>query len=147
MGIDIAHDLAYQNHVCPEQRLWRHVLIHAFEEARLITSDRKSSILKMEAHEWIIQDDSDFQKICWWSGWEPEHVRSQYFKAVRNGEITFNSRQVKWAEYYKKYLKLKTALGKDNRRYLKTHVDRARWAVFHATTALVSNFIINAQVS
>ena len=147
MGINISQDIIAQNHASASQRLWRHVLLNAVDDARLLQSDRKSSILKMEAHEWIIQDDSDFQKICWWSGWEPEHVRSQYFKAVRNGEITFNSRQVKWAEYYKKYLKLKTAVGKDNRRYLKTHVDRARWAVFHATTALVSNFIINAQVS
>ena len=82
MGIDIATDLARQNHQNAEQRLWRHVLIHAFEEAKLPTSDRKSSIYKMEATDWIIQDSKDFQTICWWSGWDPEDVRAQYFKAV-----------------------------------------------------------------
>ena len=47
MGIDIATELAHQNHQTAEQRLWRHVLIHAFEEAKLPTSDRKSSIYKI----------------------------------------------------------------------------------------------------
>jgi len=145
MGTDIARDLIHQNHQTPEQRLWRQVLVHAFEEARLPTSDRKSSIYKMEATQWIIQDHRDFKTICWWSGWDPEHVKAQYFKAVRNGEITFTDRQVKWVKYYKKYLAVKTNKNKDARKFLRKQLEEARAVVFMSTTALVSNFIVSQQ--
>ena len=145
MGIDIASDLAHQNHQSPEQRLWRRVLLHAFEEAKLPTSDRKSSIYKMEATDWIIQDSRDFQTICWWSGWDPEKVRAQYFKAVRKGQITFTDRQVKWIKYYKKYLAVKTNKIKEERKFLRRQLETARAAVFMSTTALVSNFAVSQQ--
>ena len=106
MGINIAQDVVAQNHQSADQRLWRHVLLNAFEDARLEQSDRKSSIYKMEAHEWIAADSKDFQTICWWSGWDPEEVRGRYMKAVQKGDVTFNDRQVKWIKYYKKYLEL-----------------------------------------
>ena len=104
MGTDIATDLINETQQCAEQRLWRHVLVNAFSESKIPTSDRKSSIYKMEAHEWIIKDNKDFSTICWWSGWDPEDVRRQYLKALRSGDVTFNRRQVMWADYYKKYL-------------------------------------------
>ena len=104
MGINIAKEVVAQNHSSADQRLWRHVLLNAFEDARLEQSDRKSSIYKMEAHEWIAADTKDFQTICWWSGWDPEEVRGRYMKAVKNGDVTFTDRQIKWIKYYKKYL-------------------------------------------
>ena len=146
MGIEISQDLIQENHVCSEQRLWRHVLIQAFEEAKFPQSDRKSSIYKMEAHEWIIQDNSDFETICWWSGWDPEHVREQYFKAIKRGDITFNKRQVKWIDYYKKYVALKHTKDYEQRKFLRHQLEKARAAVFIATTALVSNFIVSQRV-
>ena len=83
MGIEIAESLITQNHYCPEQRLWRHVLLNAVEDTRITQSDRKSSICKMEAHDWITKENKDFTWICWQSGWDPEVVKEQYFKAVR----------------------------------------------------------------
>ena len=145
MGIDIAQDVVKQTHQSADQRLWRHVLLNAFEDARLLQSDRKSSIYKMEAHEWILQDHKDFQTICWWSGWDPEHVRNRYFKAVKKGDITFNDRQVKWIKYYKKYLELKKIPTKEQRAPVRKALEIARTAVFNATTALVSNFIVSQQ--
>ena len=102
MGINIAQEIVAQNYISANQRLWRHVLLNAVEDAQLLQSDRKSSIYKMEAHQWIAEDTKDFQTICWWSGWDPEDVRNRYFKAVKKGDITFNDRQVKWIKYYKK---------------------------------------------
>tara|TARA_R110002020_G_scaffold128925_1_gene288864 strand:+ start:1094 stop:1564 length:471 start_codon:yes stop_codon:yes gene_type:complete len=145
MGIDIAQDIVKQTHDSADQRLWRHVLLNAFEDARLHQSDRKSSIYKMEAHEWISQDCKDFQTICWWSGWDPEEVRSRYFKAVKKGEITFNDRQVKWIKYYKKYLELKKIPTKEQRAPVRRALIIAREAVLNATSTLVSNFIISQQ--
>ena len=146
MGIDIAQDIVKQTHDSADQRLWRHVLLNAFEDARLLQSDRKSSIYKMEAHEWIAADSKDFQTICWWSGWDPEEVRNRYMKAVKNGDVTFNDRQVKWIKYYKKYLELKKLPTKEERAPVRKALDKARLAVFNATTALVSHLICTQQI-
>ena len=145
MGIDIAKEVVAQNYQSADQRLWRHVLLNAFEDARLEQSDRKSSIYKMEAHEWIAADSKDFQTICWWSGWDPEEVRGRYMKAVKKGDVTFNDRQVKWIKYYKKYLAVKNSKVKEERKFLRRQLEKARMAVFMSTTALVSNFIISQQ--
>ena len=139
MGIDIAKEVVAQNYQSADQRLWRHVLLNALEDARLEQSDRKSSIYKMEAHEWIAADTKDFQTICWWSGWDPEEVRGRYMKAVKKGDVTFNDRQVKWIKYYKKYLELKKIPTKEERAPVRQALHKARLAVFDATTAMVSN--------
>ena len=139
MGINIAQEVVAQNYQSADQRLWRHVLLNAFEDARLEQSDRKSSIYKMEAHEWIAADSKDFQTICWWSGWDPEEVRGRYMKAVKKGDVTFNDRQVKWIKYYKKYLELNNLPNKEERAPVRQALHKARLAVFNATTAMVSN--------
>ena len=145
MGINISKDIVAQNHASAAQRLWRRVLLNAVEDAQLLQSDRKSSIYKMEAHEWIAKDDKDFQTICWWSGWDPEEVRNRYMKAVKKGDVTFNDRQVKWIKYYKKYLELKKIPTKEQRAPVRRALHIARMAVFNATTTLVSNFIVSQQ--
>ena len=145
MGIDIAKEIVAQNYQSADQRLWRHVLLNAFEDARLEQSDRKSSIYKMEAHEWIAADSKDFQTICWWSGWDPEEVRGRYMKAVKNGDVTFNDRQVKWIKYYKKYLQLKKIPTKEERAPVRKALQKARAAVFMATTALVTDLTVFQQ--
>ena len=145
MGIDIAKEVVAQNYQSSDQRLWRHVLLNAFEDARLEQSDRKSSIYKMEAHEWIAADSRDFQTICWWSGWDPEDVRGRYMKAVKNGDVTFNDRQVKWIKYYKKYMQLKKIPTKEERAPVRKALEKAREAVFMATTALVTDLTVFQQ--
>ena len=145
MGISISKDIVAQNHASATQRLWRRVLLNAVEDAQLLQSDRKSSIYKMEAHEWIAKDDKDFQTICWWSGWDPEEVRTRYLKAVRRGDITFNDRQVKWIKYYKKYLELKKIPTKEQRAPVRRALHIARMAVFNATTTLVTDLTVLQQ--
>ena len=145
MGINIAQEVVAQNYQSADQRLWRHVLLNAFDDARLEQSDRKSSIYKMEAHEWIAADSKDFQTICWWSGWDPEEVRGRYMKAVKKGDVTFNDRQVKWIKYYKKYLQLKKIPTKEERAPVRKALQKARAAVFMATTALVTDLTVFQQ--
>ena len=145
MGISISKDIVAQNHASAAQRLWRRVLLNAVEDAQLLQSDRKSSIYKMEAHEWIAKDDKDFQTICWWSGWDPEEVRTRYLKAVRKGDITFNDRQVKWIKYYKKYLELKKIPTKEQRAPVRRALHIARMAVFNATPTLVTDLTVLQQ--
>ena len=142
MGIEIASELIASNHHCAEQRLRRHVLLNAFEDTRITQSDRKSSIYKMEAHEWIVNENQDFEWICWQCGWEPVHVKEQYFKAVRKGLVTFNKRQIKWIQYYRLYQDLKKEKDTAKRLSLRKKVEATRQAVFETTTALVQRFIV-----
>ena len=53
MGTNIAQDIISESHVCNEQKLWRHVILNAFEDVRMLSGDRKSSLNKCDAHFWI----------------------------------------------------------------------------------------------
>ena len=70
MGTKCASDLLDQKNVDPYQKLWRHVVLNAFEDLCVTNTDRKSSILKWNAHHWILES-KDFEIVSWWSGWDP----------------------------------------------------------------------------
>ena len=98
MGIKITADIVAENHVCNEQKLWRHVILNAFEDTRALSADRKASLNKTDAHYWIAAS-KDFEQICWWAGWEPDNVRYRYYKALKNGDIKFKRKHFLWYEY------------------------------------------------
>jgi hypothetical protein len=147
MGTNIAKDLLTDNHKSSEQKLWRHVILHAFEDAKIETSDRKSSVYKWDAHKWLLGKDDNFESVCWWSGWDPEEVTSRYKKGINNSKITFNQRQVSWIKYTKLFHKYKKSKDKESRKYLLKQVDSARKNVFHATTALVQTVFIYSLIN
>ena len=62
MGTNIAADIVAENHVCNEQKLWRHVILNAFEDTRILSIDRKTSLQKCDAHYWIAES-KDFDQI------------------------------------------------------------------------------------
>ncbi|BCV06791.1 MAG: hypothetical protein CM15mV143_150 [Caudoviricetes sp.] len=50
-GTSIASDIISENQVCNEQKLWRHVILNAFEDLyKILARDRKSSLNKCDAH-------------------------------------------------------------------------------------------------
>ena len=106
MGTNIASDVIEENHVNNEQKLWRHVILNAFEDVRILTGDRKSSLNKCDAHFWI-SSSKEFEQICWWAGWEPDNVRYRYVKALREGLIKFKKKHVLWHEYNLLFQRLK----------------------------------------
>jgi len=144
MGIRVAQDLIEANHINQEQKLWRHVILNAFEDARLKTTDRKSSINKLEAHDWI-NESKDFNQICWWAGWDPDEVRIRYRKALKSMEITFNIKHIKWREYYTMYNELKFEADKDKRRALRKLVEQKRKDVFNCRSVVMTTFFITVK--
>ena len=144
MGIRVAQDLIEANHINQEQKLWRHVILNAFEDARLKTTDRKSSINKLEAHDWI-NESKDFNQICWWAGWDPDEVRIRYRKALKSMEITFNIKHIKWREYYTMYNELKFEADKDKRRALRKLVEKKRKDVFNCKSVVMTTFFITVK--
>ena len=139
MGTELATDLVHNNHQDAEQKLWRHVILNALEDASVDLNDRKSAVNKFEAHNWIIKD-KDFEKISWWAGWDPELVRQQYKKAVKNMTIKFTYKQVKWQKYYILYKKLQSEKDTAARVSLRKSVETARKNVFNASNGKVKNF-------
>ena len=139
MGTELATDLVHNNHQDAEQKLWRHVILNAHEDASVDLNDRKSAVNKFEAHNWITKD-KDFEKISWWAGWDPELVRQQYKKAVKNMTIKFTYKQVKWQKYYILYKKLQSEKDTAARVSLRKSVETARKNVFNASNGKVKNF-------
>ena len=49
-------DFLNNNDYLPETRLWRRVVANALEDTLIVSQDRKRSVAKAKAHNWIIED-------------------------------------------------------------------------------------------
>ena len=143
MGIEFAQTILEDKEIASEQKLWRGVLCNAIEDTMQGLSDRKTSIFKMEAHEWIINNDEDFQRVCYWSGFDPDLVKEKHLQAVNRGDIKFTENQTNWIKYYRHYEAYKKETDKDKRKECKKMADKWRTIVLNSTTALVSSFLIS----
>lgn len=139
MGIRIAADIIEENHISNEQKLWRHVILNAFEDTRCDAADRKSSLQKCDAHFWIARSE-DFDQICWWAGWEPDNVRYRYRKALSAGDIKFKRKHFLWHEYNLLYTRLKDEKDNDLRRELRRNIENKRRQIMDADNVYVDNF-------
>ena len=139
MGTNIAADIVAENHVCNEQKLWRHVILNAFEDTKVMSGERKSSLQKCDAHFWIAKS-LDFEQICWWAGWEPDNVRYRYYKALKSGDIKFKRRHFLWHQYDLLFQRLKVEKDLDKRRELRRNVENKRRQIMNADNIYVDNF-------
>jgi len=144
MGTNIASDLIKDNHQLPEQKLWRYVILNAVEDARAMAADRKTSVYKFDAHEWILNGDT-FNQTCWWANWDPDEVRLNYKKALQNRSIVFLEKHLRWHDYTKMFHKLKSAKDKDSRKYLRSKVEEARKKVMSARMVVVTTLFISIR--
>lgn len=143
MGIDFATIAIKSEEILPEQKLWRGVLVNAIEDTLISASDRKSSIIKLEAHDWIINHGEDFDKVCYWSGFTPEHIYEKYIQAIKRGDISFNFKQVAWGKYYLQYKLYKKCQEIESRKYHRKRLQSLKKAVIEATTAVFTSILIS----
>ena len=139
MGIKVTSDIIAENHICNEQKLWRHVILNAFEDTRALAADRKTSLQKCDAHFWIAES-KDFEQICWWAGWEPENVQYRYRKALANGDIKFKRKNFLWHEYNILFQRLKKETDLEVRRELRRNIENKRRQIMDADNVYVDNF-------
>ena len=99
VGLRLSRDLVYYDHLSAEQRLWRGVLINAIEDVLIKHSDRRNSVQKGKAHNWIVSSCLDFRQVCGWGNLDHEDVLSSYLEAIRERKIQFTVRQVMWTKY------------------------------------------------
>lgn len=143
MGTEFATITLKSEHLQPEEKLWRGVLHNALDDTFTISSDRKSSINKTNAHNWIVNNADDFQQVCYWGGYDPDHVREKYCESYKTGKIKFNERQIAWAKYYKQYLIYKKCVDLESRKYHRKRLESLRNSVKDATTALISMVFVS----
>ena len=87
----------------------------------------------MEVHNWIMNNDDDFQQVCYYADLEPSNVRLQYLRAIKNKKIIFTDRQLKWKKYNDHYQKLKETKDKEERKHLRKIVEYLRMLVFNSS--------------
>ena len=107
MGTNIASDVINETHVCNEQKLWRHVILNAFEDVRLL------------------------------AGWEPDNVRFRYLKALKEGLIKFKRRHFLWHEYNKLFKRLKVEEDINIRKELRRNIENKRRQIMDADNVYV----------
>jgi len=137
MGINFATEMVKQDK-SSEIKLWRAVINNALGDVTINLSDRKSSIQKMQVHHWIMNNDNDFQQVCYYADLEPSNVRLQYIRAIKKGKIKFTDRQIKWKKYYDNFQLLKYEEDKEERKRLRKIVEYLRKLVSDSTNKFIN---------
>jgi len=100
----------------PEQQLYVYVLVNAIEDVMVHQSDRKSSLIKCEAHNWLISFSGDFIKICEWARLDPHSIKNSYIKCMTKRTIRFTEKQINWQNYRNTFHKMKKLTEREKRR-------------------------------
>jgi hypothetical protein len=129
------------SHVEPEEKLWRGVLINAFDDAATNSQERKPSIYKCDAHNWIMSNVTDFQQVCYYGGFEPDMVKERYKMAIMNKLISFSPKNFAWKKYSEQFTKYRNCKEPESKAYHRKHLEHLRNAVNLATTVFISNLV------
>ena len=126
----------------PEHKLWRAVVINAFDDTMITLSDRKSAVQKIEAHNWILQESRDYREVCEWALLDPEEMREHYISALKRKVIAFTKKQVRWAEYNKIYKVLSCDISVDQKRLIRRRLDELRKEIHDTATSYTDSIIL-----
>ena len=143
IGINLARNILEQDELSPEAKLWRCVILNAFEDTFVKHSDRKNSLKKLTAHNWIISMCDDFTNVCICAELEPEIVKEAYVKALKDKNVRFTKRQLMWLKYDKLYNRMKDLSDKEKQRMIRKRVNALREEVFLTSTEYVSTVFLS----
>ena len=145
MGVKFARSILSCENLQPEAKLWRSVVVNAVEDCLIDHSDRKSSLLKIYSHNWILNRTKDFNYVCAWGELDPDDIEECYKKAIESGEIKFTNKQSMWFAYdkvYKRMLQAESFEKKNLRKKinnLRGHIKQT--ANFYMSTIFVTVFV------
>ncbi len=128
----------------PENKLWRAVVINAFDDTMITLSDRKSSVQKIEAHNWILQESRDYREVCEWALLDPEEMKEHYISALKRKVIAFTKKQVRWAEYNKIYKVLFCDISVEQKKMIRRRLDELRREIHDTATSYTDSIILEA---
>ena len=145
IGLRFARSVLDKN-LDAEQRLWRAVVINAFDETVITQSDRKSSLIKIYAHNWIVSKNKDFRVVCEWGTLDPDDMFECYHKALKSKQIYFTKRQVAWKRYDNIYKKMLSEENKIVKKIKRKEVDQYRQIVKNTPDVVISSIFVSAFV-
>jgi len=145
MGLKFARSILNGEKLDAEQKLWRAVVVNALEDCMIIQSDRKASLLKIFAHNWILQRSKDFDLVCAWGALDPDDIHECYLYALKNQEFQFTHRQIMWFDYNKLYKKMLSADAKDKKQ-LRRNLTIFREKVKSTPATFLSTIFVSAFV-
>ena len=121
MGIKLSMELTKPKPV-PEHRLFQAILVQALEDALNPSNFKKEAYWKDDAHRWFLENSKDFQDVCWSADMDPEMIRGEYLKLVKNKKIIFTKLQQHWLNYRELYRLYREAGSKEERREIKKRI-------------------------
>lgn len=103
----------------PEQRLFQAIIVQALEDALSGSVFKKESYWKHDAHKWFLGNTQDFQDVCWSADLDPEFIRREYIKLIKDRKIFFNKLQQSWINYRELYKMYRAAKSKEERKKIR----------------------------
>ena len=103
----------------PEQRLFQAIIVQALEDALSGSVFKKESYWKHDAHKWFLGNTPDFQDVCWSADLDPEFIRDEYIKLIKDKKIIFNKLQQSWINYRELYKMYRAANSKEERKKIR----------------------------
>ena len=105
-----------------EIRLFQAILLQAFEDSLSMSGFKRETYWKEDSYKWFLEDSKDFQYICWNADMDPQVVRDEFVKLMKNGKIKFTELQKSWINYREFYKHYRNAKTKEEREEVKRKI-------------------------
>ena len=125
MGIRLATDFL-RVPFTRQERLWKAVIVMAFEDCFNKGASKMEAYRKQDAHEWFISGSKDFEDVCYMADIEPLRVRNRYLELLEQGKVDFTEIQAEWLNYKDCYAKYRCSGDKENRQRIMEQITRIR---------------------
>ena len=126
LGIKLANELT-KTDLASNERVFRAILIQALEDAMSSSKFKRETYWKHDAHRWFLENSQDFQEICWSADLDPEFIRGEYMRLLKEREIFFSKMQAAWVDYRELYKMYRNAKDKEERRRIKSLIDKIKF--------------------
>jgi hypothetical protein len=105
-----------------EIRLFQAILLQAFEDSLSMSGFKRETYWKEDSYKWFLEDGKDFQFVCWNADMDPQVVRDEFVKLMKNGKIKFTELQKSWINYREFYKHYRNAKTKEEREEVKRKI-------------------------
>jgi hypothetical protein len=107
-----------------EQRLFQAILVQALEDVLNPSNFKKETYWKEDAYKWFYGNSEDFQDVCWAADMDPELIRGEFIKLIKNKKIKFSTKQQRWLNYRELYRLYREADSKEERREIRKKITK-----------------------
>ena len=123
LGIKLSMELTRPKELA-EQRLFQAILVQALEDVLNPSNFKKETYWKEDAYKWFYGNSEDFQDVCWAADIDPELIRGEFIKLIKNKKIKFSTKQQRWLNYRELYRLYREADSKEKRREIRKKITK-----------------------